>query len=264
MIYFQQIKKCKRHLLFWPLMVTMLTLIFMPCANESGCIIFRFADVQSFVSLTYSAGGGLGMGVSSIADCMDKYKSTQGAVEVCADGNATDNWDTPPAGGWGFYTNGIPLHTCTHMHYIYTTTLTHECVRFTSAVCENVCACTCIRICPMGFVFIMGQVVRVKRFLSVFRPWAYLGRSPTLVETCLYTTCSLNVYTRANKCMHMYIYYLDASVCTGIVWKYLLFSDVEYILFQRIYSWNQTLLLPGFSAPAPCPDDSFCPASGNF
>jgi len=26
---------------------------------------------------------------------------------VCADGNADDNWDTPPAGGWGFHDNGF-------------------------------------------------------------------------------------------------------------------------------------------------------------
>ena len=35
-----------------------------------------------------------------------QYKRTVGGVEVCADGNATDNWDTPPAGGWGYHSNG--------------------------------------------------------------------------------------------------------------------------------------------------------------
>ena len=32
-----------------------------------------------------------------------------GGKEVCADGNATDNWDTPPAGGWGYHDNGAAL-----------------------------------------------------------------------------------------------------------------------------------------------------------
>jgi len=27
--------------------------------------------------------------------------------QVCADGNASDNWDAPPAGGWSFYDNGL-------------------------------------------------------------------------------------------------------------------------------------------------------------
>ena len=52
------------------------------------------------------------MGVSDLADCLAKYKRTEGGKEVlsdcvvlavCADGNAEDNWSTPPAGGWGFY-----------------------------------------------------------------------------------------------------------------------------------------------------------------
>ena len=64
-----------------------------------------FSDIREFASLTYSSGGGLGMGVSAMDNCADKYKRTEGGVDVCADGNATDNWDTPPAGGWGFYIN---------------------------------------------------------------------------------------------------------------------------------------------------------------
>ena len=67
-----------------------------------------FADIRGFVSLAatgFSAGGGLGMGVSDYADCGSKYQRTEGGKQVCADGNATDNWDTPPAGGWGFYSN---------------------------------------------------------------------------------------------------------------------------------------------------------------
>ena len=38
-----------------------------------------------------------------------QYKQTVGDKEVCADGNATDNWDTPPEGGWGYYNNGTAL-----------------------------------------------------------------------------------------------------------------------------------------------------------
>eukprot|EP00802_Teleaulax_amphioxeia_P027611 Tamp_29016.p3 GENE.Tamp_29016~~Tamp_29016.p3 ORF type:complete len:110 (+),score=34.36 Tamp_29016:96-425(+) len=69
----------------------------------------QFADLVSFTNLEaagFSAGGGLGMGVSPLADCLEKYKRTVGGKEVCADGNATDNWDTPPAGGWGYHDNG--------------------------------------------------------------------------------------------------------------------------------------------------------------
>jgi hypothetical protein len=64
--------------------------------------IRQFADLEA---TGYSAGGGLGMGTSPVADCLDKYKRTEGGVEMCADGNATNNWDTPPAGGWGYYNN---------------------------------------------------------------------------------------------------------------------------------------------------------------
>ena len=38
--------------------------------------------------------------------CRAQYKRTVGGKEVCADGNAEDNFDTPPAGGWGFHDNG--------------------------------------------------------------------------------------------------------------------------------------------------------------
>lgn len=48
---------------------------------------------------------GLKMGVSDVASCPAKYKRTEGGVDMCADGNALDNWNTPPAGGWGFYEN---------------------------------------------------------------------------------------------------------------------------------------------------------------
>ena len=51
-----------------------------------------FGDIRSFVSLDavgYSAGGGLGMGVSAYGDCLDKYKRSEGGKDVCADGNAT-------------------------------------------------------------------------------------------------------------------------------------------------------------------------------
>ena len=36
-----------------------------------------------------------------------QYKRTVGGKDVCADGNAEDNFDTPPAGGWGFHDNGM-------------------------------------------------------------------------------------------------------------------------------------------------------------
>ena len=36
-----------------------------------------------------------------------QYKRTVGGKEVCADGNATDNWDTPPAGGWGYHSKYV-------------------------------------------------------------------------------------------------------------------------------------------------------------
>lgn len=62
-------------------------------------------DIRQFVELTFSSGGGLGMGVSEIKDCKASYLRTEGGVKVCADGNATNNWDTPPEGGWGFYNN---------------------------------------------------------------------------------------------------------------------------------------------------------------
>jgi len=39
-----------------------------------------------------------------------QYLRTVGGVEVCADGNAADNWDTPPAGGWGFHDNGAHIN----------------------------------------------------------------------------------------------------------------------------------------------------------
>lgn len=75
-----------------------------------------FADIQALSQLTavgYSAGGGLGMGVSPFADCLDKYKRNEGGVDMCADGNATDNWDTPPAAGWGYYNNSECAELCT-------------------------------------------------------------------------------------------------------------------------------------------------------
>jgi hypothetical protein len=37
-----------------------------------------FGDLRQFVSLTYSSGGGLGMGVSAMDDCSAKYKRTEG------------------------------------------------------------------------------------------------------------------------------------------------------------------------------------------
>ena len=67
-----------------------------------------FDDVRTFMSLGasgYSGGKGLGMGTSPIADCKDKYKQNTGGKLDCADGNATNNFDTPPAGGWGYYDN---------------------------------------------------------------------------------------------------------------------------------------------------------------
>ena len=33
-------------------------------------------------------GGGLGMGVSSMANCADKYKRVEGGITVCADGSS--------------------------------------------------------------------------------------------------------------------------------------------------------------------------------
>mmetsp|Transcript_5723 Transcript_5723/g.8489 ORF Transcript_5723/g.8489 Transcript_5723/m.8489 type:complete len:107 (-) Transcript_5723:30-350(-) len=69
-----------------------------------------FGDIVTFMNLDatgFSDGGGLSMGVSPVADCLPKYLRTVGGVEVCADGNAADNWDTPPAGGWGFHDNGF-------------------------------------------------------------------------------------------------------------------------------------------------------------
>eukprot|EP00960_Hanusia_phi_P039556 753936-Hanusia_phi.AAC.7 len=69
-------------------------------------ILLDFREFASLAATGYSAGDGLGMGVSPLADCLAKFKRTEGGVTVCADGNAEDNWDTPPAGGWGFYDNG--------------------------------------------------------------------------------------------------------------------------------------------------------------
>jgi hypothetical protein len=68
-----------------------------------------FDDIRTFVSLAavgFSKGNGLGMGTSPIANCLDKYKQTTGGKVDCADGNSTTNFDTPPAGGWGYYDNG--------------------------------------------------------------------------------------------------------------------------------------------------------------
>ena len=48
-----------------------------------------FADVRQLMALTYSSGGGLGMGVSEMDDCNDKYKRTEGGIEMCADGYCT-------------------------------------------------------------------------------------------------------------------------------------------------------------------------------
>ena len=45
----------------------------------------QFADIQQFQALTFSSGGGLGMGVSDIADCLAKYKRTEGGKEVLSD-----------------------------------------------------------------------------------------------------------------------------------------------------------------------------------
>ena len=45
----------------------------------------QFADIQQFQALTFSSGGGLGMGVSDIADCLAKYKRTEGGIEVLSD-----------------------------------------------------------------------------------------------------------------------------------------------------------------------------------
>ena len=45
----------------------------------------QFADIRELVQLDavgYSAGGGLAMGTSPVADCLSKYKSSQGGVEV--------------------------------------------------------------------------------------------------------------------------------------------------------------------------------------
>eukprot|EP00293_Proteomonas_sulcata_P010514 CAMPEP_0184296034 /NCGR_PEP_ID=MMETSP1049-20130417/6999_1 /TAXON_ID=77928 /ORGANISM="Proteomonas sulcata, Strain CCMP704" /LENGTH=86 /DNA_ID=CAMNT_0026605007 /DNA_START=1001 /DNA_END=1262 /DNA_ORIENTATION=+ len=37
---------------------------------------------------------------------LHRYLRVEGGKTVCADGNATDNWDTPPTpDGWGFYAN---------------------------------------------------------------------------------------------------------------------------------------------------------------
>ena len=75
-----------------------------------------FADLHHFSTLaTGLKGGGLGSGVSAVADCAAKYKRTEGGVDVCADGNASDNWNNPwqnadgtaRTGGWGFYSNGF-------------------------------------------------------------------------------------------------------------------------------------------------------------
>mmetsp|Transcript_68464 Transcript_68464/g.157314 ORF Transcript_68464/g.157314 Transcript_68464/m.157314 type:complete len:84 (+) Transcript_68464:3-254(+) len=62
-----------------------------------------FADIVHLQTLF--GAGGLGMGVSAVADCAAKYTRTEGGVVVCADGNATDNWSTPPDDGWGYYGN---------------------------------------------------------------------------------------------------------------------------------------------------------------
>mmetsp|Transcript_30278 Transcript_30278/g.76713 ORF Transcript_30278/g.76713 Transcript_30278/m.76713 type:complete len:83 (+) Transcript_30278:2-250(+) len=57
--------------------------------------------------LTFSSGSGLGMGTSSWKDCAKKYKRVEGGKKVCADGNAEDNWDPIPPGGWGYYDTGF-------------------------------------------------------------------------------------------------------------------------------------------------------------
>mmetsp|Transcript_1000 Transcript_1000/g.2218 ORF Transcript_1000/g.2218 Transcript_1000/m.2218 type:complete len:102 (-) Transcript_1000:449-754(-) len=65
---------------------------------------------ESFTMLEatgFSGGGGLGMGVSDVGSCDEKYLRIEGGKKLCADGNATDNWDAPPKGGWGFYNNGF-------------------------------------------------------------------------------------------------------------------------------------------------------------
>ena len=83
-----------------------------------------FADIRHLTELTNVAAGsppfstgsemanGLGMGVSTVAKCSSNFRRTVGedssAVTVCADGNATDNFDDPwgngtRPNGWGFY-----------------------------------------------------------------------------------------------------------------------------------------------------------------
>ena len=83
-----------------------------------------FAEFRQLTDLTTVAAGsppfstgsylanGLGMGVSTVAKCSSNFLRTVGedssAVTVCADGNATDNFDDPWANGtkpngWGFY-----------------------------------------------------------------------------------------------------------------------------------------------------------------
>jgi hypothetical protein len=44
-----------------------------------------FSLVRGFAELDatgFSAGAGLGMGVSAVADCLDKYKRTEGGITV--------------------------------------------------------------------------------------------------------------------------------------------------------------------------------------
>ena len=58
--------------------------------------------------------------------------------QVCADGNASDNWDAPPAGGWSFYDNGlrvcasVPQCECVcvddHDHAAYCSVLETNCI----------------------------------------------------------------------------------------------------------------------------------------
>ena len=53
--------------------------------DDSLRVWLQFADIQQFQALTFSSGGGLGMGVSDIADCLAKYKRTEGGIEVLSD-----------------------------------------------------------------------------------------------------------------------------------------------------------------------------------
>ena len=40
------------------------------------------------------------------------------AGQNCADGNAEDNFDKPPSGGWGYYNNGNCLRLACAFHLL--------------------------------------------------------------------------------------------------------------------------------------------------